>query len=378
MNIAFLTPEYPHPRIGPAGGIGTGIFNLARGLVKLGHQPVVLVYGQDRDAYFEEGNIGFYLIRNVKFKGLSWLLTRKKIQFLINSLHAKGKIDIVEAPDWTGISAFVKTRCPMVIRLNGSDTYFCHLDKRPVKPFTKFLEKAAIRQADGLISVSDYTARVTNQVFGLDNTFKIIPNSIEPAGFVSSAEEPDPHTVLYFGTLIRKKGLLELPAIFNLVIEKNPEAKLVLAGRDSADIATGSPSTWEMMQPMFSARAKTRVSYLGPVDYNLVPELISKAAVCVFPTFAEAFPLSWLEAMAMEKAIVASGIGWAPEMIQDGVSGFLAHPTDHAEFAAKIASLLSDASLRETLGKNARQRVVENFDNRIIAQQSVDYYSTLL
>ena len=78
MKIAFLTPEYPHPRTGKAGGIGTSILNLSKGLVALDHTVVILIYGQDEDAYFVDNGIHFYKIKNIKVKGISFYLTQKK------------------------------------------------------------------------------------------------------------------------------------------------------------------------------------------------------------------------------------------------------------------------------------------------------------
>ena len=139
MKILFLTPEYPHPKTGTSGGIGTSINNLAKGLLHEGCQVHVLVYGQKEEAIFEDEGIVVQQIRNVKFKGLSWYLTRKKIEKHINQLYFEKKIDLVEAPDWTGISSFIQPKCPLVIRLNGSDTYFCQLEQRSVK----FLESVS-------------------------------------------------------------------------------------------------------------------------------------------------------------------------------------------------------------------------------------------
>jgi hypothetical protein len=70
-------------------------------------------------------------IKNVKIKGLSWFYS-KKTERIINQLQNR-QIDLVEAPDWTGITSFISPKCPIVIRLNGSDTYFCNLDYRMVK-----------------------------------------------------------------------------------------------------------------------------------------------------------------------------------------------------------------------------------------------------
>lgn len=377
MKIAFLTPEYPHPKTGHSGGIGTSIKNLAKGLLNQGCTVRILVYGQKEDAVFEDEGICIQQIKNIKLKGFSWWLTQKKIQKIINDLYQAKEIDLVEAPDWTGITSFIRPqKCPIIIRLHGSDTYFCHLDNRKVKWLNKFYEKKALEKADALISVSQYTAHLTNTIFGLNKKFTIIPNGIDTDFFQTNllATPSKVGQILYFGSLIRKKGLLELPLIFNKVIEKNPEAKLILIGKDVSDKMTNNPSTWQMMQELFTEKAKTRVEYLGSIPFSEIKSRIENATVCVFPSFAEAFPVSWLEAMAMQKPIVASNIGWAQEMIVDGQSGFLVHPKNHQEFADRINDLLTNNELRNKISLQARTKVVAGFDSKKIANQNLDFY----
>ena len=379
MKIAFLTPEFPHPKMGPSGGLGTSILNLAKGLVNEGHEVSILIYGQKKDEVFNENGISFYRIKNIKLKGFSWLLTQKKIQNLINKLVRENKIDILEAPDWTGITSNINPKCPVVIRLNGSDTYFCHLDKRPVKFLNKFHEKRALQNADALLSVSQYTADVTKELFSLKRDFTIIPNSIDIDKFVFENNiETQENTILYFGTLIRKKGLLELPLIFNEVYRKNNNAKLISIGRDAPDIISGNDSTWQMMQSLFDTDAFQNVNYLGSVSYDKIKAHISAAAVCVFPTFAEALPVSWIEAMAMQKAIVASDIGWATEVIDDSINGFLVHPKEHKMYAEKIVDLLKNKALRSEFGMEARKKVELKFSTEVVAKQSADFYQKIL
>ena len=380
MRIAFLTPEYPHPKTGNSGGIGTSIKNLAESLTALGHSVRILVYGQKDDVVFEEDGIVIQQIKNVKIKGLSWYFTRKKLQGIIDDLYDKQLLDILEAPDWTGISSFIQPKkCPLVIRLNGSDTYFCHLDDRPVKWWNRFHEKRALQKADGSISVSRFTADKTNALFGLQLPFTIIPNGINPEKFQpDSSLQKISNTILYFGTLIRKKGLLELPLIFNQVIVKNPSAQLILVGRDASDIATGCTSTWQLMQQLFTPEALKQVRYLGGVPYEEVRAHIAQASVCVFPTFAEALPVSWLEAMAMEKAIVASNIGWGPEVITTHQEGILVHPKDHETYANAILNLLENDTLNTTFGQKAAQKIQDVFANGLIAEQSVAFYQTII
>jgi glycosyltransferase involved in cell wall biosynthesis len=403
MKIAFLTPEYPHANTGSSGGIGTSIKNLAIGLLAKGCVVRILVYGQKEEGVFDDNGITIQQIRNVKFKGLSWWLTRKKLERLINTLYNNKEIDLVEAPDWTGITSFIKPKkCPIVIRLNGSDTYFCHLDQRPVKWINKYHEGSALQNADALLSVSQFTADLTNEVFGLQKKFTIIPNSIDadlfndyekiinkpnlsiPTSPVIARNEAilgrefRGEDILYFGSLIRKKGTLELPLIFNALIEKNPKAKLILVGKDVSDIISGNSSTWVMMQSLFTKEALQNISYLGSISYEDIKEQIEASVICVFPSFAEALPVSWLEAMAMQKAVVASNIGWATEIIEDGVEGFLVHPTNHDEYANKISELLNNTELQRQFGIAARKKITDKFDIDRISKMNIEFYTKVI
>ena len=396
MDIAFLTPEYPHTQTGVSGGIGTSIRALALALVKLNHGVIILLYGQKQDGSFEDEGIKVECIKNVKVKGLSWWLTRKKLERIINTHHANATIDLVEAPDWTGITSFIKPKkCPVIIRMNGSDTYFCHLENRPSKWINRFYEGRAMQKADGLISVSRFTGELSLKLFGLSRSFEVIPNGVNldqfhgaPSNELSNIDKSkdelknqlslNKKTILYFGTLIRKKGMLELPHIFNQIQQLHPEVELLLIGKDSGDVKSGSKSTWALMEPLFSESAIKQVRYLGPVVHEKIKENISRAEVCVFPSFAEAFPLSWLEAMLMGKAIVASNIGWAQEMIEDGEQGFLVNPKNHTEFAHRVSQFLENKDLAQKMGKNAQERVKKEFSSHEIAKQSLAYYDKIL
>ena len=379
MKIAFLTPEYPHPKTGNSGGLGTSIKNLAIGLLAQGVSVRVLVYGQSEDNFCDDNGILVQQIKNIKFKGLSWWLTRKKIERIINDLYAIKEIDLVEAPDWTGITSFIKPKkCPILIRLNGSDTYFCHLDKRPVKWVNKFHERRALQNADALLSVSQFTADTTNDVFNLKKKFTIIPNPINCSLFKAGSSKNNlGNNILYFGSLIRKKGLLELPLIFNKIIQSNSEVKLILVGKDVPDIISGNPSTWKMMQHLFSDKAIKNVEYHGSVPYAEIKQKIQESRICVFPSFAEAFPVSWLEAMALEKAIVASNIGWAYEMIDDEENGFLVDPNDHELYAERIIKFLDNDDLCMQAGKAARKKVESCFDITVLAKRNIEFYKSV-
>ena len=378
MHIGFITSHFPFHDTKSVGGIGTSIKNLSDELVALGHSVSVFVYGQEKDDKFIEGGITLVTIKNIKIKGLSWFLTRKKIQSTILKAHEISKIDIVETPDWEGISSFINLYCPVVIRLNGSDTYFCHLDNRPVKWINKFHEKRALAKADGHLSVSRYTADVTNQLFKINKNFTIIPNGINTNSFNTDYTCNDAKTILYFGGIIRKKGVLEIPHYFNRVIEKIPDAQLILIGQDMYDKLTGNVSTFQMMQQLFSDEAGLNVKFLGSVPYQEIKKYIEKATLCIFPSYAEALPVSWIEAMAMAKPVVASNIGWSKEVIDDGIDGFLVNPGQHTEYANKIIQFLQNKGLQKELGIAARKKIERKFSMSIVAQQSLLFYKSLI
>jgi glycosyltransferase involved in cell wall biosynthesis len=132
-----------------------------------------------------------------------------------------------------------------------------------------------------------------------------------------------------------------------------------------------------MMLTFFSEEASKQVKYLGSVPYTEIKKHINQASVCVFPSFAEALPVSWIEAMAMKKAIVASNVGWAKEVIDDGENGFLVDPKNHMEYAAKINILLSNKQLHEDFGESAREKVVQKFSISVVAKQSLAFYQSL-
>ncbi|UJH92535.1 glycosyltransferase family 4 protein [Antarcticibacterium sp. 1MA-6-2] len=238
MHLGFLTPEYPHLLSTFSGGLGTSIKHIVETLVDKGVIVTVFVYGQQQDKIFTEKGVHFHFIRQRKYKALGWYFHRKFLQNYLNKAITENEIDFVEAPDWTGITAFMKLQCPLVIRMNGSDAYFCKLEKRPQKKKNFWFEKIALKGADYLLSVSQFTADKTASIFHLKKEIKVIPNSVDAAFFSPRITAISPHTILYFGSIIRKKGVLELAEIFNLIVEIKPEARLIFAGRDVNDKLT--------------------------------------------------------------------------------------------------------------------------------------------
>lgn len=376
MHIGFLTPEFPHERTTHAAGIGTSIKNLTTALQKKGVAVSVFVYGQKEAAVFEENGIKIHLIPHVKYPFFTWYFYRKYIQNYLNKYIELDRLDLIEAPDWTGITAFMNLNVPLVIRFHGSDAYFCHLEERKQKRKNFWFEKLGIQKANAFIAPTTFAGELTKSIFSIQNKkIKTIHYGLQLPQFQN--DRPDfyeDNLILYVGTIIRKKGVLELPEIFKKVLKQVPDAKLMLIGGDSFDIATQSSSTWKLLEDSLEESFKNQVTYLGKVPYQQIQEYIKNAHVCVFPTFAETLGMVTIESMAMQKPVVNSAIGWAQELIIDGESGFLVHPKNHDEYAAKIVALLKDKKLCKTIGLAAKKRVEEVFDIEDKVHENISFY----
>src|SRR5438067_695759 len=98
---------------------------------------------------------------------------------------------------------------------------------------------------------------------------------------------------------------------------------------------------------------------LGFVPHDDLGDLYGRAAVVVCPSYREGLPLCVLEAMAHGRPVVASAVGGIPELVEDGVTGFLVEPGDVAGLRAALERLLADPALRRRMGRVARKRVYE-------------------
>jgi glycosyltransferase involved in cell wall biosynthesis len=87
---------------------------------------------------------------------------------------------------------------------------------------------------------------------------------------------------------------------------------------------------------------------------------------------AETFSMAMLEAMAMGVPVITTSVGGAGEAIEDGVSGILVRPHDAREIARKIKELLAGDEGRETMGRLARQAVVDRFSVKNMIEKSTN------
>ncbi|MFC2110060.1 glycosyltransferase family 4 protein [Bacteroidota bacterium] len=378
MHIGFITPEYPHIQFkGNIGGIGTFTNNLAEQLVKENYKVTVFIYSQHKESVCMQNGVEIHFVKRKSLKGFTWITNRLYFNSYVNKTVKMNGIDVLEAPEWTGFSAFMKFKCPLIIRLHGSDTYFCNLENRKVKQKNKFFEKIALLRADKIIGVSDFVSNKTKELFALEAKIHTIYNTINLQDFVPYHQSIEDKTLLYFGTIIRKKGVLEIAKAFNKVVERNKSVRLTLLGRDTKDVFSGT-STLELFKEILSEQAKLNFIYIEAVPYREVKKHIYKSEIILLPSFAEAFPMTWLEAMALEKKMVTSDIGWAKELMIDGETGFMVNPKNIEEFASKILCLLENEAASIKMAKSAREHLKNNFDSIKILTENINLYKSCI
>lgn len=379
MNILFICHEFPPARI--VGGIGIFVKNISKAFVQAGHSVTVIgLYRQEDNVDEMLEGVRVVRIAAVKKWGLGWWFQRQALNKKIKELHAQSKFDIIETSDFdAGFWLISKLNIPYVVRLNGGEVYFRSLLKEPLRWQYRVSECASLKKADAITSVSNYTWQETQKLFHLpDQNVAVFPNPVDTAHFNPGKVETIAGCILYSGTFIRKKGVLELFKSMPFVFDRVPHAHLICVGTDSRDAATNSASTQALALSLIDKKYHSRIQFTGRVEHSKVLEYIQQAQVCVYPSFLEAFPNAWIEAMACGKAVIGSTTGSGPEVIQDGETGLLCHPADHAGLSERIVNVLTDADLREQLGTKARQHVVENLDINLITKLNLQWYKNVI
>src|SRR5439155_25872835 len=108
------------------------------------------------------------------------------------------------------------------------------------------------------------------------------------------------------------------------------------------------------------------------------PDLLHAMDLFVLPTLREGFGVVFAEAMAMSKPAIGSRIGPVAEVIEEGVTGYLASSDNAEEFAGRALELLGDCAKRRAFGDAGRRRVEKYFDEARMCEAIEDQYLRLL
>jgi glycosyltransferase involved in cell wall biosynthesis len=231
--------------------------------------------------------------------------------------------------------------------------------------FWNLKEKAALWQADRIITVSDFSRKQIVKLRGVRDekigvvseapgeAFELLPAGEERRAILSRfGLKPEERFLLYVGGISPHKNLQSLMRVFCKLTSTTPGYKLVLAGDYEKDSFFSDFS--ELSELAKNLQMKDHVVFTGYVNDSELAHLYNSAALFVLPSLQEGFGLSAVEAMACGTPIVASRAGSLPEITGDAAEFF--DPENLEEMLQAITRCLMDPTLRQNLRERGLKR----------------------
>jgi glycosyltransferase involved in cell wall biosynthesis len=191
------------------------------------------------------------------------------------------------------------------------------------------------------------------------NKIVTIPNFID-LDLYHRADEEDYY--VYFGRLLQEKGI----DILIRATERVEGGKLKIAGSGPA-----GPELKELASSLESGK----IEFLGHLAGDQLRDLVSRAQFAVLPArWYENLPFSIMEAFAAGVPVVASDIGGIPEMVDDGVDGYLFSVGDVESCANSLRRMLRDRGQREKMGDRARDKAERFYNRELHYRRIMDIY----
>ena len=258
----------------------------------------------------------------------------------------------------------------VVTTLHGTDITIVGQD-RSYLPITRW----GIEKSDAVTAVSAYLREVTIREFGVRRAIEVVPNFVDtrqyrPDGasaFARGLARDGEALIVHVSNFRPVKRIPDVLAIFDAIRKEIP-ARLVLIG----DGPLRSAAERQARQSGFEDRA----TFLGNVP--AIETILPAARLMLLPSDAESFGLAALEAMACGVPVIGTAAGGLPEVVEDGVSGFLRPVGDVASMARVGLELLRDPARWSRFSEAARRRAEQEFpEDRMVERYRAIYEKTL-
>lgn len=223
------------------------------------------------------------------------------------------------------------------------------------------------KMVDTIISPSEYLKEKLvefNYVRG--NKITVIRNGIDLDKFRATPPS-DRKNIVFVGKICREKGCEYLVKAMPLVLKKIPEAKLLIGGFDEGG------EQIRLIKLAHSLGLHRSVRFLEMAED--VRRYYREATVVVVPSiWSENCPMVVLEAMSSGRPVVCTRCGGIPEIVDDGINGFLVEPKNPKQIAERVIELLKDPSLAQRMGAQARRKMESQHNLRDHISQIIDIY----
>ena len=239
---------------------------------------------------------------------------------------------------------------------------------------TQTFFRATAGTADTLLVLSErYRQALTGSYPA--KTF-VVPNTFDSA--LLSLPWPRPMKrcvhVIFIGRLTREKGILDLLQVASEVVARIPYVRFVLAG---APIPAEGGMT-RLRELIAVLGLDKNISVVGPISGDEKLQFFSQGDIMLFPSHRESFGIAGLEGMASGIPILAYSIGFLPDLIRDGVAGFLVDSGDVQALSSRLLQLIEDPGLRARMGQSGREEAKQKYTVNVVASKVRDVYTELM
>jgi len=245
------------------------------------------------------------------------------------------------------------TKLRTVTTLHGTDITLIGAD-----PSYRAVVAFSIEQSHGLTTVSESLRNETMTALGIRREIKVIPNFLDCAYYrrrrdPALRERLSPDNTPVIVHMSNFRPVKRAGIVFDVFerIRRQMPARLVYIGDGPDRSATEARAR--------SSEFASDVVFEGE-QRDPVP-LLSCADLFLLPSLQESFGMAALEAMACEVPVVATRIGGLPELIDDGINGYLCDVDDVDGMATRALTLLQDEPAARAMGKTARESVSRRF-----------------
>ena len=189
---------------------------------------------------------------------------------------------------------------------------------------------------------------------------------------VSIRKKTEDISFLYVGELRLEKGIVDLIEAFNIV--SNLEIHRVCLK------LVGENKNCEVVNKIIKSESNriTGIKILGPLYGRLKWEQFAESDIFVFPSHSEDMPIAILEAMAFGLPVIASSVGSIPEMVVNGINGYLIEPKKTEELVNRMCELIKHPELRFEMGNASRKLSETKYSLEILEENLSKVYLSLL
>lgn len=259
---------------------------------------------------------------------------------------------------------------PTILSVWGSDVF----DFPHQSPLHQRLLEFNLSQADKILSTSHVMAAETAKY--THKPIEVTPFGIDLDQFrphsVDSLFDPEDTVIGTVKTLEEKYGIEYLIRAFALVKQRCPGRRLKL-------LIVGGGSQEEHLKSLARGLGVAADTvFTGQVPHDQTPTYQNMLDISVTLSNLESFGVAVLEASACAKPVVVSNVGGLPEVVEDGVTGYVVEPRSPEQAAHAIERLLTDKGLQERMGKAGRERVRRLYRWEDSVRQMVRIYCEML